>query len=155
MKAEPTPVRPGAAADLRAMAAVEQAASRYPWSLSQFTASSLRENEHSLVVEGAAGTILGFAIFRQVMDEATLMNIAVHPGYQGRGLGVRLVTALLSELAERAVQRCLLEVRAGNERAIALYRSRGFVDDGLRSNYYPSATGREDALLMSCNLGAG
>jgi ribosomal-protein-alanine N-acetyltransferase len=134
------------------MVAVEQAASRDPWSLSQFTASSLRENEHSLVVEGAAGNILGFAIFQQVLGEATLMNIAVHPQHQGRGLGVRLVTALLAALAGRAVKRCLLEVRASNERAIALYRKHGFIDDGLRSNYYPSATGREDALLMSCNL---
>ena len=123
--------------------------------ISQFTASSLKDNEHSLVVEDVSGNLLGFAIYQQVLDEATLMNIAVHPQHQGQGLGIRLVTALLSALSDRAVQRCLLEVRAGNDRAIALYRKQGFVDDGLRSNYYPSATGREDALLMSYKLGAG
>ncbi len=80
------------------------------------------------------------------------MNIAVHPDTQGAGLGTLLMRALLDELHQCGVRRCLLEVRQSNQRAIQLYRSHGFLDDGIRKDYYPGDCGREDALLMSCVL---
>jgi ribosomal-protein-alanine N-acetyltransferase len=46
------------------------------------------------------------------------------------------------------MRRMVLEVRASNAAAIALYRSAGFEQIGLRRGYYPAANGREDALLM-------
>ena len=45
-----------------------------------------------------------------------------------------------------------LEVRSGNERAIRLYRSLGFIDIGVRRDYYPGLVGREDAIVMSLQL---
>jgi ribosomal-protein-alanine N-acetyltransferase len=153
MEAEETRTRPGAAADLKAIAAIEQLVAINPWSLSQFVGSSLEENQHCMVLESGAGEIRGFAICQRVLDEATLLNIAVQPGYQGRGFGVQLLQALLEHLRGEGVHRILLEVRRGNERAIGLYRRFHFIDDGVRSGYYPGANGREDALLMSCQLG--
>ena len=44
----------------------------------------------------------------------------------------------------------MLEVRAGNEPAIALYRKHGFVEVGRRKNYYEKP--REDAILMTLVL---
>jgi ribosomal protein S18 acetylase RimI-like enzyme len=45
----------------------------------------------------------------------------------------------------------LLEVRPSNERAIGIYRGRGFVQIGVRRNYYPAPAGtREDAIIMRC-----
>jgi ribosomal-protein-alanine N-acetyltransferase len=44
----------------------------------------------------------------------------------------------------------LLEVRASNEGARALYRGAGFTEDGLRRRYYSDP--EEDAVLMSLNL---
>jgi ribosomal-protein-alanine N-acetyltransferase len=135
------------------MAEIERLAAIYPWSLGQFQGSSRRENEHALVLqEQANGEMLGFCIFRQVLDEATLMNVAVHPDRQGRGQGRLLMDCLLRQLPSQGVSRCLLEVRRSNLGAIALYHRLGFADDGVRSNYYPTASGREDALLMSCEL---
>jgi len=55
-------------------------------------------------------------------------------------------------LGKSGAKRCLLEVRASNAAARGLYRSLGFQVDGVRKNYYPAATGREDALLMSREL---
>jgi ribosomal-protein-alanine N-acetyltransferase len=81
------------------------------------------------------------------------MNIAIAPTHQGRGLGSRLLSSCLSALRDSGARRCLLEVRVSNGAAIALYSRHGFVDDGLRRNYYASATGSEHALLMSCDLG--
>ena len=39
-----------------------------------------------------------------------------------------------------------------NAAARALYASAGFLVDGRRKAYYRTAEGREDALLMSCDL---
>ena len=134
------------------MAAIEQASSPHPWSLSQLLNTSLRERTSSLVIEQAGGGLVGYAIFEAVLDEATLLNIAVRPEHRGLGVGRRLLAALLAALRGRGVRRCLLEVRCSNAPAIALYRRLGFVADGRRPDYYPTATGREDALLMSCLL---
>lgn len=152
MGADSARVRPGRAGDLKAMATVEQRAALNPWSLSQFLGNSLAKDTGSLVLESADEAVCGFAVYQKVLDEATLLNIAVDPAVQGHGLGSLLMRALLARLRDSGTRRLLLEVRAGNRRAIALYRRFGFVDDGVRRNYYPGATGTEDALLMSCQL---
>ena len=145
-------VRLGGPADLQAIAEIERRSSASPWSLSQFLTCSLSDNQHSLVLETRSDGVIGFLVYQRVLDEATLMNIAIAPEHRGRGYGGQLLTALLDTLRREGAARCLLEVRVGNATAVALYRRHGFVDDGLRSDYYPSAGGREDALLMSCNL---
>ena len=135
------------------MAEIERAAAIHPWSLSQFLGSSLQESEHSLVLqEQTGGEVFGYCIYQRALDEATLMNIAVHPDRQGMGQGRLLMDCLLRQLSTEDVSRCLLEVRRSNLGAIALYRHFGFVDDGVRCNYYPTANGHEDALLMSCEV---
>ncbi len=56
---------------------------------------------------------------------------------------------------KKRIDSMLLEVRESNQTAISLYRSEGFVDDGLRKNYYPPKIvggEREAALLMSRSL---
>ena len=133
------------------MAAIERQAALSPWSLSQFVEGSLKESQSSFVLDNGDG-LLGFAIVQWLLDEATLMNIAVHPSQQGKGFGGLLLNAVLEDLRRRGQRRCLLEVRVGNNAAISLYRRHGFVEDGLRKGYYSSASGKEDALLMSCTL---
>ena len=152
MPAEPVTLRPGRAEDLKAIAAIEQAASSGPWSLSQFVSASLRSTQQMLVLEDATGDVLGFAVYQQVVDEATLMNIAIAPAAQGCGHGGALLEAVVSMVTGGGAQRLLLEVRESNGPARALYRRYGFVDDGRRRDYYPSADGREDAILMSLEL---
>ncbi len=144
-------VRSGTAADLKAMAAIEKSAAIDPWSLSQFLESSLLDSNRSLVLEDDSG-LLGFAIYQRVQDEATLLNIAILPARQRQGLGAQLLQSLVERLTRQGVTRLLLEVRRGNAAAIALYRRLGFVDDGVRPDYYPLPGGREDALLMSREL---
>ena len=133
------------------MAEIERAVVNHPWTLRQFLGSSIRESEHSLVLqEQTSDEVFGFCIYQQVLDEATLMNMAVRRERQGKGLGRLLMDYLLRQLRLQGVNRCLLEVRRGNPGAIALYRHSGFVDDGVRGTYYSTTSGREDALLMSC-----
>jgi ribosomal-protein-alanine N-acetyltransferase len=152
MTLEQARIRAGVAQDVQALVAIEREAAISPWSLNQFLSSSLRDNEHTLVLEDGAGVVAGFCIYRCLPDEASLMNIAVRPARQGTGLGRQLLSRLQQTLLGLGVKRCLLEVRRGNKAAIALYRNLGFVDDSVRKDYYPTESGREDALLMSCQL---
>ena len=141
-------VRPAVAADLETLCRIEVQAALAPWDRARFEESLAR---HQMLVLRANGELCGFAVFRQVLDEAEVLNIAVTPAHCRKGFGRRLLRAGLDLLAERA--RCVhLEVRAGNAPAIALYRSEGFQRVGLRRNYYPAVQGREDAILMRLDL---
>ncbi len=106
----------------------------------------------SVLVASADDRICGFLAYQRVLDRATLLEVSVHPGFQGRGLGAALLGAALAEMRDCGLRRCELEVRASNHRALALYRSCKFVRDGVRAGYYPGTRGREDAILMSMEL---
>jgi ribosomal protein S18 acetylase RimI-like enzyme len=53
-------------------------------------------------------------------------QICVMPGYQGHGLGKRLIEATITALRERGFTALSLTVTAANERAVHLYREIGF-----------------------------
>ena len=143
-------LRPMLDGDIAAVLAVEAAATAFPWSRAQFV-DSLRAQDDATVVE-VDDQVVGFALFKRVVDEATLLNIAVHPDYQGRGYGRALLVQGLAAQAGKGVLRCLLEVRVSNDGAQALYRSLGFMPVGDRKNYYPAPQGREHAVVMAREL---
>jgi ribosomal-protein-alanine N-acetyltransferase len=92
----------------------------------------------------------GFIAARLSGDELHINNVAVRDIYRRRGMGSALLSAVLKEGARRGARIALLEVRAGNAAAQALYERHGFRATGRRSNYY--ADPREDALVMSVAL---
>lgn len=79
-----------------------------------------------------------------------LYAVAVHPSMHGRGVGRRLVEESLSELRACGIERVFLEVRAGNDRAIGLYRKLGFSDLRQLPNYYGH---KVHGLRMQIDLG--
>jgi ribosomal-protein-alanine N-acetyltransferase len=108
---------------------------------------SQRDTRHYLVAEDAEDSraIVGYAGLIAYDDEAHVSTIGVAPDRQGEGIGARLLDALLEE-ADRRSPVVLLEVRSDNERALAMYRRRGFAAIGRRPRYYqPSGT---DAVVM-------
>lgn len=137
-------------ADAQTLWMLECLENPFPWSLRQFE-QSVDAGHFGWALE-EHGEMWGFALFSQILDEATLLNIVVHPHRRRQGIARHLLSTALGALAARGALRCFLEVRVGNARAIALYRSLGFSVDGTRRDYYPAAGGREDALLMSRDL---
>jgi ribosomal-protein-alanine N-acetyltransferase len=93
---------------------------------------------------------VGFAVASVVSPEAELETIAVAAEAQRRGVGERLLGALVEELRAERVAELLLEVRASNAAAIGFYRVRGFEEAGRRARYY--AEPEEDAVLMRMKL---
>ena len=132
--------------DLDAVVYVEYSVTDFPWPRTQFI-DSLNAGHRCQVLETDYG-IAGFTIVSTVVDEATLLNIAVAPQCQGEGLGRVLLKDCLDAIAQQQVTQCFLEVRSSNRRAINLYQSAGFVSVGERRKYYPAASGREDAIVM-------
>ena len=91
--------------------------------------------------------ILGFAGFWVMADEAHLTNIAVRESYRRQGIGELLLISIVDLAAKLKATNITLEVRASNTAAQNLYRKYGFVEVGLRRNYY--VNDREDGVLMS------
>ena len=116
-----------------------------PWSVNSIVYELT--NPLSLwLVAAEADTVVGYVGSQSVMDEADMMNIAVHPEHRRRGIAQELVHRLVAALLEKKVRCLTLEVRASNEPAKALYHGLGFEQIGRRPNYYRNP--REDALIL-------
>lgn len=116
-----------------------------PWS--QASIASELENPLSLWLAAVErGQVLGYVGAQSVLDEADMMNLAVRPAQRKKGIGRRLVLALIEQLKGRGVRALTLEVRAGNSAAIGVYESLGFIEVGRRPRYYTKPA--EDALLL-------
>ena len=151
---EPGVVRPAQPGDVSGLALLDRQVNPSPWTERQFAGACGEDNgepERALVV-ASEGQPQGFVVYSRVLDEVCIHNIAVHPAWQGRGLGRLLLAAALAAARDAGAMRCHLEVRASNRAARGLYEQLGFRLDGVRKNYYPTAAGREDALLMTRRL---
>ena len=134
-----------------AIAALEREYFSLPWTEEQL--SRYMERENSLFFAAFDGSkLVGYIGAAAVLDEMEIFNVAVAESHRRRGIGERLVCALLDAALEMGgIERVTLEVRAGNSGAIALYEKLGFEEVGRRKNYYEKP--REDAVLMDLILG--
>lgn len=138
---------PITAAHLSAVAALEQVCfPTDPWSMELFQAALDNPSTSILLAEGEDGAILGYAVLSVILDEGNLDNIAVAPQARRRGVADALLNVLTGFGRERLAA-LMLEVRASNTPAIALYGKHGFAAVGRRKNYYDAP--REDAILMT------
>ena len=123
-----------------------------PWSENLFRFALDSPNSTILLAEGADGTLLGYAVLYTVLDEGNLDNIAVAPEFRRQGVADALLSALAG-FAREHLARLMLEVRASNAPALALYRKYGFAEVGQRKHYYENP--REDAILMTWEIEHG
>ena len=78
----------------------------------------------------------GYALWQVVADESEIMTIGIHPGWQGKGLGDKLLSYILSQLQNRGVKDVFLHVRVSNEPARKLYEKYGAELLHIRPKYY-------------------
>lgn len=98
--------------------------------------------------------IAGFALIRQVADEAELLTIAVDPKWRGKGVGRALMDAVFADLLLSPARKMFLEVDEQNMAAIHLYEKLGFTRISTRRGYYPRPDGSAaTALVMARDLG--
>ena len=131
-----------------AVAALEKLCFADPWSLSSI-ASELNNPLALWLVAVEDGDLIGYIGSQSVMGESDMMNVAVHPDHRRKGVGEMLVLALCEALSGENTS-LALEVRSSNAPAISLYEKLGFVQVGLRRNYYRNP--KEDALILRKEL---
>lgn len=139
--------------DITRLVSLQQSCFQPPWSIALIEQQLAGKRGISIALLDN-GFLVGFVFYQLLFDEAEILQIAIDPSYQQRGLANELLVKSFAQLQQQGVNRILLEVRASNLGAIKLYQSLHFLLDGRRKNYYPSsiANVKEDALLYSLML---
>ena len=132
-------------ADLTEVEAIERRAYPTPWSRSMFS-SELGKPTSICLGAFEGGQLVGYVVNSRYVDAWHVMNVAVDPDYQGRGIATRLLERLFELTVNDGRDGYTLEVRVSNAVAIQLYEKLGFEARGLRRGYYTD--NREDALIM-------
>ena len=128
---------------------IDQAANPLPWS--EISLASEFSNPHAVLLGVRdAGELSGFILIHLVVGEGHIVNFAVMPKFQSRGLGRFLLSEAISKIKDKHCEWLTLEVRSTNQKALALYRSVGFFEAGVRGAFYRD-TG-EDALLLKLSV---
>jgi [ribosomal protein S18]-alanine N-acetyltransferase len=137
--------------DLDEVVAIERLSFPVPWDRQAFAEELARPwAKVEILRHRASGRVVAFCNYWLVADEVHILNVAVRPEAQRRGLAGRLLGHII-EQAKRGNARVLsLEVRVSNAAAVGLYRRFGFREVGRRPKYY--ADNGEDALLMDLEL---
>lgn len=131
--------------DLQTVIRLEQASFSAPWPDESF---ELILGDPSLLamVARKARDPIAYTVGSLHGRELLVANLAVAGPFRGKGIGRRLLEALLEEGRRRGAEYAVLDVRASNEAAVRLYESMGFRTIGRREGYYSSP--REDSLVM-------
>ena len=131
--------------DIDKVCEIENDSFSMPWPATGFFTYLIREDA-LFIVACEDDEILGYCGLICVPDEGDITNVAVQKDCRGRGIGKKLISEIIKRGAEKGVKKIFLEVRVSNEAAIALYKNAGFVQVGLRKNYYEKPV--EDAIIM-------
>lgn len=135
---------------LPAVLAIERRVFTSPWSGEMFR-QEIRGVFGSRAVAAVLGeNVVGYCIAWFIEEEVHLVNIAVSPPYQERGIGTLLLSDLVHAALVSARELITLEVRESNVQAQAFYRRFLFRPVGIRKGYY--SDNLENALLMVLDL---
>jgi ribosomal-protein-alanine N-acetyltransferase len=127
---------------------IEQSAYSHPWTHGNFI-DSIASGYH-MPVWFEQDQMVAYLVAMRGVDEVHLLNLTVAADFQRQGWARMMLQHLSSWSSERGAHNLWLEVRASNQRAIAVYQAHGFSTEGLRRGYYPLNLGqREDAVVMS------
>lgn len=144
--------RPMTALDLDTVLAIETQCYSHPWTRGNFI-DSLAAGYLAELRLSAEGECIGYWVAMPGVEETHLLNLSVAPRHQRQGHAQAMLRDLVQRARQRGDHQLWLEVRTSNTAARLLYRRVGFLESGLRRNYYPLAGGRrEDAVLMSLAL---
>jgi ribosomal-protein-alanine acetyltransferase len=140
-------VEPMRLEDVPAVHSIERASFPVPWPDYAFR-QEIQTNRlaHYLVVR-AGREIVAYAGIWLMVDEAHITTFAVAPAWRRRGVGGRLMLALMDVSLDLRARFMTLEVRLSNRPARELYGRFGFKPVGVRPRYY--SDNGEDALIMT------
>jgi len=141
-------------ADLDEVVAIEEHSYATPWPPGIFLSELKEVDSARLFVARPANRnrldqVLGYICFWIVVDEAHIVNVAVHPFYRRQGIGEKLMKETLHYARGFGCVQATLEVRVSNHGAQRLYEKLGFIPVAIRKRYY--SDNDEDAIVMWLN----
>lgn len=131
--------------DLDRVSEMEKEIFSTPWSKDSFFESLQKTYSHFFVAE-EDGSILGYLGIHNFGGDGEITNVAVDKIWRGKGVAFSMLTYAMDETKTEGIEAFTLEVRASNTPAIRLYEKLGFVNQGIRRNFYENPT--EDAIIM-------
>src|SRR5918993_408534 len=145
--------------DLLEVVEIEETSGLSRWGWSAYYAELQGKNSHLMLVaridsheRTRRSKLAGYIVARMGADELHINNVAVREDYRRRGIGRRLLDRIVEEGKRAGATAAFLELRAGNEAALALYEECGFRVTSRRKQYYSEPV--EDALVMIIDLRA-
>jgi len=139
-------IRPMRVTDVAEVVAIERASYQFPWSEGIFR-DCLRVGYICRVVT-LSRQVMAYGVMSFGAGEAHILNLCVDEAQRCRGIGGRLLGALIERAAAAGMGEAFLEVRPSNSAALRLYLALGFEQVGMRRGYYQAADGREDAAVL-------
>lgn len=131
--------------DVSQVAKLEKMIFTDPWSENVYR-QTLELAEVAYLVVEIDGKLVGASGIRNICGDGEITNVMIHPDYRGKGYSKTMLMELLEEGKRLGAENFTLEVRRGNQVAISLYKSLGFVEEGIRPNFYEHP--KEDAVIM-------
>jgi ribosomal-protein-alanine N-acetyltransferase len=119
-----------------------------PWSVESLELMLGEQATGLVAIED--GKLLGYVGMLCVLDEGQIVNVATHPDSRRRGVGRALMSAIEQLAKDRGIVFLSLEVRESNIAARSLYSSLGWVECGIRKNFYSKPT--ENACVMTKSI---
>ncbi|MBT8446837.1 MAG: ribosomal protein S18-alanine N-acetyltransferase [Gammaproteobacteria bacterium] len=138
--------------DLEAVLGIESESYQFPWTRGIFL-DCLRVGYPACVVE-VDDAVSGYSVMTVGAGDCHILNLCIAPVQRRDGHGRALLEYMLNAALRQRARTAYLEVRPSNVSALRLYEAAGFVEVGVRKAYYPADDGREDALVLSRNLGS-
>ncbi|MBF4490822.1 ribosomal protein S18-alanine N-acetyltransferase [Psychrobacter sp. N25K4-3-2] len=96
----------------------------------------LEQDSIDLLVVYQIDEVVGYCLYQVIFEQAEILRIGTHPDYQRQGIASQVFAKLNTELMNSKVENLLLEVRADNFSAIALYEQQGLAVINRRKGYY-------------------
>ncbi len=136
--------------DLREVMVLEQRNYEFPWTEGVFR--DCLKAGYRMQVLRLDLVLVGYCVMQIAADEAHILNLCVDREYNHRGYARFLLDRMLAMAERTGAGMAFLEARPSTPRAIQMYERGGFNEVGLRKDYYQSANGREDAIVMAKTL---
>jgi len=112
-----------------------------PWTKKTLAEMLAQDSTHIMIVykpedKADNNKVIGYCLYQVIFEQAEILRIGTHPDYQRQSIASQLFATLNNELINNKVESLLLEVRADNAPALALYERQGFVVIHKRKSYY-------------------
>ena len=117
------------------------------WSMKSLI-SDIANSATKSYVAVCGGRALAFVSYLMT-DDAEMLFVCTHPAYRHSGLATKLIKETIAAMPDE-IHRVVLEVRSKNREAISLYKKLGFVELGVRRDFY--TTPKDDAIVMELNF---